>query len=101
MQVEGHHVRCKADGGSTYRYFEPQMDARMQERRSIELDLRKALVSGEFALNYQPVVNIKSGKVSACEALIRVVAFGRIMAVLIAGGFIVIALWVHFAGVRL
>ena len=31
----------------------------------------------------------------------RVVAFGRIIAVLIAGGFIVIALWVHFAGVRL
>lgn len=31
----------------------------------------------------------------------RVVAFGRIMAVLIAGGFIVIALWVHFAGARL
>jgi diguanylate cyclase (GGDEF)-like protein len=63
--------RCKADGGSTYRYFEPQMDARMQERRSIELDLRKALVNGEFTLNYQPVVNIKTGRVSACEALIR------------------------------
>ena len=31
----------------------------------------------------------------------RIVAFGRVMAVLIAGGFIVIALWVHFAGARL
>jgi len=47
------------------------MDARMQERRSLELDLRKAVANGEFTLNYQSVVNIKTGKVTACEALIR------------------------------
>jgi diguanylate cyclase (GGDEF)-like protein len=63
--------RCKADGGSVYRFFEAGMDARMQDRRSLELDLRKAVVNGEFTLNYQPVVNIKTGKVTACEALIR------------------------------
>jgi diguanylate cyclase (GGDEF)-like protein len=63
--------RCKADGGSVYRFFESGMDARMQERRSLELDLRKAVHDGEFTLNYQPVVNIKTGKVNACEALIR------------------------------
>jgi diguanylate cyclase (GGDEF)-like protein/PAS domain S-box-containing protein len=63
--------RCKADHGNVYRFFEPQMDARMQERRALELDLRKALVNGEFALNYQPIVNLKTGRVTACEALIR------------------------------
>jgi diguanylate cyclase (GGDEF)-like protein len=63
--------RCKADGGSVYRFFEAGMDARMQERRSLELDLRKAVANGEFTLNYQSVVNIKTGKVTACEALIR------------------------------
>lgn len=63
--------RCKADGGNVYRFFEPQMDARMQERRALELDLRKALVNGEFTLNYQPIVNLKSGKITICEALIR------------------------------
>jgi predicted signal transduction protein with EAL and GGDEF domain len=63
--------RCKADGGSVYRFFEAGMDARMQERRSLELDLRKAVVNGDFTLNYQPVVNIQTGKVTACEALIR------------------------------
>lgn len=31
--------RCKADGGGVYRFFEAQMDARMQERRALELDV--------------------------------------------------------------
>ena len=63
--------RCKADGGNVYRFFEPEMDARMQERRALELNLRKALANGEFILNYQPLVNLKTGKISSCEALIR------------------------------
>jgi diguanylate cyclase (GGDEF)-like protein len=63
--------RCKFDGGSVYRFFEPQMDARMQERRALELDLRMAVANCEFTLNYQPIVNIKTGSINACEALIR------------------------------
>jgi len=63
--------RCKADGGNTYRFFEPQMDARMQRRRALELDLRKALMNGEFTLDYQPLVDLKTGNVTTCEALIR------------------------------
>jgi EAL domain-containing protein (putative c-di-GMP-specific phosphodiesterase class I) len=47
------------------------MNARMQERRALELDLRTAVANVEFTLNYQPIVNIKSGKIKACEALIR------------------------------
>ena len=63
--------RCKADGGSVYRFFEAEMDARMRERSALELDLRKAVVNGEFTLNYQAGINIKTGKVTVCEALIR------------------------------
>ena len=64
--------RAKADGGGVYRFFEAAMDARMQARRVIELDLRKAIQNGgEFELLYQPLVDVKTKKVISCEALLR------------------------------
>jgi diguanylate cyclase (GGDEF)-like protein len=63
--------RAKADGRGRYRFFEPEMDALMQARRVLELDLRKALIAGEFVLFYQPLVNVKTRQVSAFEALLR------------------------------
>ncbi|SDE81204.1 putative bifunctional diguanylate cyclase/phosphodiesterase [Limimaricola pyoseonensis] len=63
--------RAKADGRGTYRFFEPQMDARMQKRRALELDLRRALAEGELQLHYQPIVNLETGRVSCLEALLR------------------------------
>ena len=63
--------RAKADGGGIYRFFEVAMDARMQARRALELDLRKAIVNGEFELYYQPITDVKSGQITSCEALIR------------------------------
>ena len=63
--------RAKADGGNTYRFFEPQMDARMQARRETELDLRKAIVNEEFELHYQPLINLEAGRVTCFEALVR------------------------------
>jgi len=63
--------RAKADGGGTYRFFEKEMDARMQARRALELDLRRAVVAGEFEVYYQPIVDVKTGRITSCEALIR------------------------------
>ena len=63
--------RAKADGGGVYHFFEVEMDARMQARRALELDLRKAIVNGEFELYYQPIVDVKTGQITSCEALIR------------------------------
>lgn len=63
--------RAKADGGGTYRFFELEMDARVQARRALELDLRKAVVNGEFDVCYQPVIDVKTGQICSCESLIR------------------------------
>jgi predicted signal transduction protein with EAL and GGDEF domain len=62
---------AKSDGRGTYRFFEPEMDARMQAKRLLERELRKALPSGEFELRFQPILNLKTGEVSVCEALLR------------------------------
>ena len=63
--------RAKADGGGVYRFFELEMDARMRARRALELDLHKAIVNGEFELYYQPVIDVKTGQITCCEALVR------------------------------
>ncbi|HEX4410842.1 MAG TPA: EAL domain-containing protein [Xanthobacteraceae bacterium] len=63
--------RAKADGRGTYHFFQPEMDAQMQERRTLELDLRKALLAEEFELYYQPLVDAGTGKVTGFEALLR------------------------------
>ncbi|MBI1203556.1 MAG: EAL domain-containing protein [Rhodopseudomonas sp.] len=63
--------RAKAEGGGVYRFFEIEMDTRMQARRVLELDLRKAIVNAEFEMYYQPITDIKSGRISSFEALIR------------------------------
>jgi diguanylate cyclase (GGDEF)-like protein len=47
--------RAKADGRGTYRFFEAEMDARAQARRSLEVDLRAALTNGEFELYFQSI----------------------------------------------
>ncbi len=63
--------RAKSEGRGTHHFFQPEMDAQMQARHALELDLRKALLSGEFELYYQPIVDLGSGKVTSFEALIR------------------------------
>ena len=62
---------AKADGRRTYRFFEPEMDARVKARRTLELDLRQAIADGGFELHYQPVVNLETNRIVGCEALLR------------------------------
>jgi len=63
--------RAKGAGRGTYRFFEADMDARLQERRLLERDLREALAVGQFELHYQPLVGCSSDDVLGFEALVR------------------------------
>lgn len=63
--------RAKSDGRGTFRFFEAEMDARMQSRRMLELDLRQALAEEQFELFYQPLVDADCGTISGFEALLR------------------------------
>ena len=63
--------RAKNDGRGTYRFFEKGMDVRMQARRALEMDLRKALVEGEFELHYQPIYDLGLKALCGFEALLR------------------------------
>jgi diguanylate cyclase (GGDEF)-like protein len=63
--------RAKAEGRGTYRFFEADMNARVQARRALELDLRRALSANEFELFYQPVVALKTRRLRGFEALLR------------------------------
>jgi diguanylate cyclase (GGDEF)-like protein len=63
--------RAKADGRGTFCFFREELAQTVEARRILELDLRKALANEEFELFYQPLVNLKSGKLTTCEALLR------------------------------
>jgi diguanylate cyclase (GGDEF)-like protein/PAS domain S-box-containing protein len=62
---------AKSDGRGTFRFFEPAMSAKMNERRVLEIDLRKAIEQGELELYYQPLVTLGTDEIGGFEALLR------------------------------
>ena len=63
--------RARAEGRGTAHFFEPEMDRRIQARRMLELDLRKAFANGEFELFYQPLISLSTNAINGFEALLR------------------------------
>ena len=63
--------RAKEDGRNAYRFFEPGMDAYLQQRKRLEHDLRAALVRQELELFYQPKLELESNQILGAEALLR------------------------------
>jgi diguanylate cyclase (GGDEF)-like protein/PAS domain S-box-containing protein len=62
---------AKDRGRNNCQFFEPRMNVRAVERQSLENELRHALERREFALHYQPKMNLRSGAITGIEALIR------------------------------
>jgi diguanylate cyclase (GGDEF)-like protein/PAS domain S-box-containing protein len=62
--------RAKTAGRGKTRFFEVEMDNRLRERRSIQLELGSAIVRNEFRLFYQPQAKI-DGTITGFEALVR------------------------------
>jgi len=63
--------QAKEIGQSSYQFFQPAMTVRAVERQFIEENLHRALARREFALHYQPVVNLRTHAITGAEALIR------------------------------
>lgn len=63
--------QAKAAGRNAFRFFDARMNADIIERLSLDSGLREALRQEHFVLHYQPIVDIRDGRLLAAEALIR------------------------------
>jgi diguanylate cyclase (GGDEF)-like protein len=63
--------RAKASGKARYQVFDVEMHNAALQLLQVETDLRRAVEQQEFVLYYQPVVSLKTGKITGCEALLR------------------------------
>jgi diguanylate cyclase (GGDEF)-like protein/PAS domain S-box-containing protein len=63
--------KAKSEGRDAYRLFEDAMGTEARKRRSLQIDLRKALTNEELELHYHPIVDIKTRDIASVEALVR------------------------------
>lgn len=62
---------AKEQGRNRYHLYNPSMDKQAAWRHDMENSLRLAQNRGEFFLNYQPEVNVRTGRIFCVEALLR------------------------------
>jgi diguanylate cyclase (GGDEF)-like protein/PAS domain S-box-containing protein len=62
---------AKLIGGNTWRFFAAEMGTISGQAIHLERDLRNAIARGEFILNYQPQIDLRSGAIIGAEALLR------------------------------
>ena len=62
---------AKKAGKSVFQFYSESMNSRSLHRLNVETKLHKALEQDELLLHYQPLVEIRSGRMVGCEALLR------------------------------
>jgi diguanylate cyclase (GGDEF)-like protein len=62
---------AKKRGGGRFQYYSESLNAKLEQREELEVGLRHALVRNEFALHYQPRIDVSSGRLIGLEALLR------------------------------
>lgn len=62
---------AKDCGGNTYRVYDPVMNESAVEQMTLESQLRKAIERDELRMYYQPKYDLRSGRISGMEALVR------------------------------
>ncbi|ESE39147.1 putative bifunctional diguanylate cyclase/phosphodiesterase [Shewanella decolorationis] len=70
---------AKAAGSNQWAFFKQQMTERAAVRLRTEASLHDALKNNEFLLYFQPKLDLQTGKITACEALIRWQKEGRLI----------------------
>ncbi len=63
--------QAKASNKTNYKVFDREMRERAVQRLQLETDLRRAIERQELVVNYQPIINLKTGKIMGFEALVR------------------------------
>ena len=63
--------RAKERGATATSSIESEMNSRVEERFALESSLRRARSLDQFALQYQPIVEVADGRCLGCEALLR------------------------------
>ncbi len=61
----------KQNGGNTFAFYSPEMNAAAVERLMLKSKLRRAIERDEFVIRYQPKVDLRNGRIIGAEALLR------------------------------
>ena len=62
---------AKTSGKGRFAFFEPQMHAAAVTRMELKADLERAIADRDFELHYQPIIDLRSGRPTGVEALLR------------------------------
>jgi diguanylate cyclase (GGDEF)-like protein/PAS domain S-box-containing protein len=63
--------RAKSDGKSRFTLFEPEMHEQVLAQVQLKTELQRSVNAGEFELHYQPIVELRTGRIASVEALVR------------------------------